>query len=75
MLPSSFCAEDEGYTVDLREKTIEQAWLSEEFEMIRNKMKDACPDCPHREFCMGGCPMIQEIVICSEKVKTDENKD
>lgn len=37
MLPSSFCAEDEGYTVDLREKTIEQAWLSEEFEMIRNQ--------------------------------------
>ena len=75
MLPCSFCTEDEGYTVDLKNNTIEQAWLSEEFEKIRNKMNSACPECPHKGFCMGGCPLMPEIVICRERMKNNENKN
>ena len=72
MLPCSFCHEDGGYTVDLRNNTIEQAWNSEGFEKIRNKMRGACPECPHKEFCMGGCPLMPEIVVCRERMKKDE---
>ena len=75
MLPCSFCREDEGYTVSLRGNTIEQVWHSEEFEKIRDKMQGACPECPHKEFCMGGCPLMPEIVICNERVKANENKN
>ncbi|MBQ9460631.1 MAG: radical SAM protein [Clostridia bacterium] len=78
MLPCSFCAEDEGHTVSLRENTIEQAWHSGEFEKIRDKMRSACPECPNpgrRNYCKGGCPLMPEIVICRDRVKANENKN
>ena len=47
--------------------TIEQAWNSEPFELFRNKMRAACPDCEKRELCMGGCTLMPEIVLCDRK--------
>ena len=76
MLPCSFCRDDEGYTVDLRKNTIEQAWHSGEFDRLRKKLRSACPDCPNagrRSYCKGGCPLMPEIVICRERMKTNEN--
>lgn len=75
MLPCSFCREDEGYTVDLRKNTIEQAWHSGEFEKIRERMRSACPECHYWHLCMGGCPLMPEIVICREKVKKNEDQN
>ena len=69
MLPCSFCGREEGYAVDLRTHTIEQAWRSEQFEGIRSIMHCSCPDCRHRVFCLGGCPLMKEIVICKERMK------
>lgn len=69
MLPCSFCREDEGYTVDLRTHSIEQAWDSEQFERIRAIMRGSCPECRYRGFCLGGCPLMKEIVICKERMK------
>ena len=69
MLPCSFCREDEGYTVDLRTHSIEQAWHSEQFERIRAIMRGSCPECRYRGFCLGGCPLMKEIVICKERMK------
>ena len=64
MTPCSF---DQGrrYYVPLRKCTIEAAWNSVPFEAFREKMLDACPDCDKKEFCMGGCPLILEIVFCN----------
>ena len=67
MVPCSF-DQKEKYKVSLRDMSIEEAWNSEPFEIFRNKMKQACPGCEKKELCMGGCPLMPEIVFCdSEK--------
>ena len=70
MTPCSF---DQGkkYYVSLRGSSIEEAWNSEPFEVFRNRMRSACPGCEKKELCMGGCPLMPEIVFCdSEKRMT-----
>ena len=67
MMPCSFDNQDMHWAVDLRDHTIEQAWRSKEFESFRTHFKNSCPNCETREFCMGGCPIIPEIVLCDKK--------
>jgi len=66
MTPCSF---DQGrkYYVSLRDMTIEEAWNSESFEAFRNRMRRACPGCEKKALCMGGCPLMPEIVFCDSK--------
>ncbi len=66
MVPCSF---DQGkrYQVSLKDMTIEEAWNSEPFEQFRNKMRGACPTCDKKALCMGGCPLMPEIVFCDRK--------
>ena len=66
MVPCSF-DQEMNYKVSLRENTIEQAWNSEPFEKFRDKMRKACPGCEKRELCMGGCPLMQQIVLCNKE--------
>ena len=66
MVPCSFDQENR-YQVSLKEMTITEAWNSEPFEMFRNRMRKACPGCPKKELCMGGCPLMPEIVFCNDK--------
>jgi radical SAM protein with 4Fe4S-binding SPASM domain len=63
MVPCSF-DQEKRYEVSLKEMTIEEAWNSEPFERFRNKMRGACPGCEKKELCMGGCPLMPEIVFC-----------
>lgn len=64
MVPCSF-DQRKIYQVTLnKDITIEEAWNSEQFEKFRNRMKDACPDCNKKELCMGGCPLMPEVVLC-----------
>ena len=63
MVPCSFDQEGK-YEVSLREMTIEEAWNSEPFERFRNKMRGACPECDKRDACLGGCPLMPQIVFC-----------
>lgn len=70
MVPCSF-DQEKRYEVSLREMSIVDAWNSDPFERFRNKMRDACPGCEKKELCMGGCPLMPEIVFCnSEKRET-----
>ncbi|MEE0965556.1 MAG: radical SAM/SPASM domain-containing protein [Bacilli bacterium] len=69
MVPCSF-DQDRRFEVSLKEMSIEQAWNSEPFERFRNRMHKACPGCPKKELCMGGCPLMPEIVFCN----SDERK-
>lgn len=69
MVPCSF-DQQKRYEVSLRDMDIEAAWNSEPFERFRSKMRGACPGCDKQEYCMGGCPLMPEIVFCdSEKRK------
>ena len=64
MVPCSFDRKKQ-YGVSLREMTVMEAWNSEPFERFRDKMRGACPGCEKRELCMGGCPLLPEIVLCN----------
>ena len=69
MVPCSF-DQTRRYAVQLGGEggtTIEQAWSSAPFEAFRDKMRAACPACDKRELCMGGCPLMPEIVLCDSE--------
>jgi len=65
MTPCSF-DQELSYGVSLKENSIEEAWNSLIFERFRESLRKRCPDCVRRESCMGGCPLVQEIVLCRE---------
>lgn len=69
MVPCSF-DQRKQYEVSLEEMTIDEAWNSEPFRRFRSKMLGACPECDKKELCMGGCPLMPEIVFC----KSDKRK-
>ena len=75
MLPCSFDNQEQRWAVDLRTHTIKQAWESAEFEEFRNYFRNACPECSTREQCMGGCPIIPEIVLCEQKKCVENFKE
>lgn len=67
MVPCSF---DQGklYAVQLSDAVrIEDAWNSTPFEAFRNVMRIACSSCEKKELCLGGCPLMPEIVLCGKK--------
>lgn len=65
MVPCSFDRQ-KRYEVHLDgQTTIEDAWNSEAFERFRDKMRNACPGCEKKALCMGGCPLMPEIVFCN----------
>ena len=66
MLPCSFDNQEQKWAVDLKKHTIKEAWESAEFENFRNHFRKACPECEKRNHCMGGCPIIPEIVLCKK---------
>ena len=72
MVPCSF-DQKKCYEVSLHDMTIEEAWNSEPFERFRNKMRQACPGCEKRELCLGGCPLMPDIVFCSSIKRYNED--
>lgn len=66
MLPCSFDNQDMRWAVDLKQRNIESAWTSSTFDDFRNHLSSACPICCKRDYCMGGCPICPEIVLCEE---------
>ena len=66
MVPCSF-DQEQKYAVSLRDHSIEEAWNSQEFEQFRNRMRGACAGCGKRDLCMGGCPLMPEIVLCDSE--------
>lgn len=69
MSPCSF-DRSETYGVSLRGKTIREVWNSPEFERFRDSLRHSCPQCPDRAFCMGGCPLVPDVVMCGRDCKT-----
>lgn len=74
MTPCSF-DQTKKYYVSLKNKSIEEVWNSNEFNLFRNKMAHACPGCNKKELCKGGCPLMPEIVFCDLKERRIYNED
>lgn len=55
--------------------TIESAWNSEPFERFRAILQTACAGCTERDYCMGGCPLMPEIVLCDNRQKNTKKKE
>lgn len=73
MVPCSF-DQKRQYEVQLGNGvTIEDAWNSDEFERFRAHLRYSCPGCEMRNLCMGGCPLMPEVVFCdsTERVVLD----
>lgn len=68
-LPCSFDNQELKWTYDISNDSIENAWNSSQFENFRNHFKNSCPNCKHRNECLGGCPVRREIVLCNRKEK------
>ena len=67
MLPCSFDNKAMRWAVDLGNHSIQEAWDSPQFENFRNHFRTACPDCGKRGECMGGCPIVPQIVLCGQR--------
>lgn len=67
LLPCSFDNQEQKWAVDLAQYSIAEAWESSTFNDFRNRFSNSCPDCKHRTSCMGGCPIVPEIVLCDKK--------
>lgn len=67
LLPCSFDNQAQRWAVDLVHNTIAEAWESDTFEDFRNHFVQSCPSCKHRTKCMGGCPIVPEIVLCKDR--------
>ena len=64
-LPCSFDNQAKRYAVDLREVgSIHAAWDSEMFWHFRERFWGRCIGCPRHSQCLGGCPLMEEIVLC-----------
>lgn len=65
LLPCSFDA-SQNYAVDLKEHSVEEAFDSSLFDAFRSHFKSnkACASCAHETLCMGGCPLMEAIVLC-----------
>jgi radical SAM protein with 4Fe4S-binding SPASM domain len=67
-LPCSFDNQDQKYAVKLSDEvTIKDAWESIEFNKFRDSLRYSCKGCAKRELCMGGCPLVNDIVLCDNK--------
>lgn len=71
-MPCSFDNVEGRWGFDLEGRTIQEAWDSPQFEAFRNGMRNACPDCPDRETCCGGCQIRPESTPCGARDKKEE---
>lgn len=72
LLPCSFDAA-QRYAVDLKTHSIAEAFGSEAFDRFRMIFQKAvqnnraCVACKDQTLCMGGCPLLPDIVLCPDK--------
>ena len=67
MMPCSFANQNPSWHMSLRDHTIQEVWDSELFNKFRYSLNHSCPNCPNRNVCGGGCPLMNEITLCNRK--------
>lgn len=73
MMPCSFDQQG-NYVTSLRDQTIQEAWESEPFDRFRSHLRRSCPKCDKRNLCMGGCPLMPDIVLCNSESREVPNE-
>lgn len=70
MYPCSFMVDTNQYG-DLRNRSLLDIWQADEiFINHRNKLQyNGCSKCIHHDVCMGGCPFVPQINLCSKNNK------
>lgn len=68
-LPCSFDNQNMKFAYNLDGHTIKDAWNSSQFNEFRSSLANSCPGCPDRSNCMGGCPLMRDIVLCNRGTK------
>ncbi len=68
-LPCSFDNQSLKWAIDISENTIQNAWDSEQFNNFRNYYNKSCNRCENKMNCLGGCPIVREIVLCEREEK------
>jgi len=63
------CSFDKKHFGTLREQSFKEIWTGERFEEYRSQYRNACPTCPKRCSCLGGCSLHPEIVLCDAECK------
>jgi len=70
-LPCSF-DQNHQWAYDLSTSTIEKAWHSPQFRKFRSHFINSCPDCKDQSICMGGCPIVNDIILCDRKERKND---
>lgn len=65
LYPCSF-EKDPVSGISLKAGNIEKAWNSKEFLSFRSRFANGCRNCQSYDQCLGGCPVLPEITICSK---------
>lgn len=77
MMPCSFANQDSSWFVSLRDYSIQDAWDGDIFERFRYSLRHSCKKCANRDMCAGGCPLVNNITLCSRKerefIRKEEN--
>lgn len=73
LYPCSF-DQKEIYAVSLREHSIKKAWDSKAFDRFRSIFKEQCKGCDAQHRCLGGCPLMENIVLCDKKFRFDKSE-
>ena len=68
MVPCSF-DQSRKFGISLEGKTIEEVWNSDRFSKFRSSLFLSCRSCGMRDGCMGGCPLMRDLVICDSLEK------
>lgn len=69
MYPCSFDNQLGRWKEDLNHLTIQEVWDGEKFENFRNHFRNSCSGCTIKAECLGGCPIVREIVLCEKQEK------
>ena len=67
IMPCSFANNDSSWFISLNDFTIDKAWHSKPFTRFRHSLQNSCAVCKDKQYCGGGCPIVNEITLCDRK--------
>lgn len=69
MYPCSFASSNKRNGMSLRDHAFKEIWNSKLFDGFRSQFKTRCNGCADVKVCGGGCPLLSEIIPCSDRYR------